>query len=283
MANMQIITGSTGTAHVQAENDRAFNNAIAGADGIMYSDGYTWKKDGNDIKIYSAQYGALGYKQPDNNTIVIYEGDLLIQGCQACIPYGQSITFDIEPGASGYDRVDAIVAHYHKDELGIESVNLELIKGTPYAHTDSVVTTPPEIPQNDIYKGATDAYMYVYLIRLIESKVKVIRQAQNIPSLLAVRQCVVELQDVLDGTNRLLQLLGNSADQTKTALDNSGQDWVPTPEAPTKLTLDNVFSAVQTLAQNTNSAINQIASILSTNLLESAGDLRGSQRTSYRL
>ena len=48
MANMQIITGSTGTAHVQAENDRAFNNAVAGADGIMYSDGYIWKKGEND-------------------------------------------------------------------------------------------------------------------------------------------------------------------------------------------------------------------------------------------
>lgn len=283
MANMQIITGATGTAHVQAENDRAFNNAVAGADGIMYSDGYTWKKGENDTKIYSAQYGALGYKQPDNNTIVIYEGDLLIQGCQACIPYGQSITFDIEPGASGYDRVDAIVAHYHKDELGIESVNLELIKGTPYTHTDSAVITPPEIPQNDIYKGATDAYMYVYLIRLIESKVGVIRYAPNIPSLLAIKQCIVELQNVSDGTNRLLQMFGTVADETKTALGNSGQDWVPTPEAPTNFTPEAVFSAVQLLAQNTNSAISQIASILSINLLESADDLRGTQQISYRL
>lgn len=187
---MKIITGATGTAHVQAEDDRAMNYAVSGRNGILLSDGFEW----TDKKVYNAKYGVLAAKQPSTNTIAIYEGDYILQGCQGRINYGESETFDIEPGTAGYNRVDYIVVHYHKDELGVESMNLELIKGTP-TPTGSTIALPT-VPTGDIYKGDTDVYGELYAIQLKGTDVSIVRRAPYLLSSEATSDLLTALYSI---------------------------------------------------------------------------------------
>lgn len=189
---MKIITGATGTAHVQAEDDRAMNYGLSGRDGILLSDGFEW----TDKKVYNAKFGLLAAKHPSTNTVVIYEGDYILQGCQGRINYGESETFDIEPGTAGYNRVDYIVVHYHRDELGVESMNLELIKGTPTPTGSTIVL--PTVPAGDIYKGDMDAYGELYAIQLKGTDVSIVRRAPYILSSEATSDLLTALYSIND-------------------------------------------------------------------------------------
>lgn len=190
---MQIITGATGTAHVQAEDDRAMHYGLSGRNGILLSNGFEWTKSSNK-KIYGAKYGVLAAKHPSTNTVAIYEGDYVLQGCQGRINYGESETFDIEPGTAGYNRVDYIVAHYHKDEPGVESMNLELIKGTP-TPTGSTIALPT-VPSGDIYKGDADAYGELYAIQLKGTDVSIVRRAPYLLSSEATSDLLSALYEI---------------------------------------------------------------------------------------
>lgn len=187
---MKIITGATGTAHVQAEDDRAMNYGLSGRDGILLSDGFEW----TNKKVYNAKFGLLATKHPSTNTVVIYEGDYILQGCQGRINYGESETFDIEPGTAGYNRIDYIVVHYHRDELGVESMNLELIKGTPTPIGSTIAL--PTVPTGDIYKGDTDAYGELYAIQLKGTDVSIVRRAPYILSSEATSDLLTALYSI---------------------------------------------------------------------------------------
>lgn len=192
---MKIITGATGTAHVQAEDDRAMNYGLSGRNGILLSDGFEWTASSNK-KTYNAKFGLLAAKHPSTNTVVIYEGDYILQGCQGRINYGESETFNIEPGTAGYNRVDYIVVHYHRDELGVESMNLELIKGTP-TPTGSTIALPT-VPAGDIYKGDMDAYGELYAIQLKGTDVSIVRRAPYILSSEATSDLLTALYSIND-------------------------------------------------------------------------------------
>lgn len=206
---MQIITGATGTAHVQAEDDRALNYGLSGRNGILLSDGFEWAENSNK-KIYRAKYGVLAAKHPSTNTVAIYEGDYVLQGCQGRINYGESETFDIEPGTAGYNRVDYIIVHYHRDELGVESMNLELIKGTP-TPTGSTIALPT-VPAGDIYKGDADAYGELYAIQLKGTDVSIVRRA---PYLLS-SEATSDLLSALYGINETIGGISGSISSAAT-------------------------------------------------------------------
>lgn len=221
---MQIITGATGTAHVQAEDDRAMNYGLSGRNGILLSDGFEW----TDKKVYNAKYGVLAAKQPNTNTVVIYEGDYILQGCQGRINYGESETFDIEPGTAGYNRVDYIVVHYHRDELGVESMNLELIKGTP-TPTGSTIALPT-VPTGNIYKGDTDAYGELYAIQLNGTDVSVVRRAPYLLSSEATSDLLTALYSInetISGVSSSISSAATSAAANITITDSLGTHLNP--------------------------------------------------------
>lgn len=208
---MKIITGATGTAHVQAEDDRAMHYGLSGRNGILLSDGFEWTNQ----RVYTAKFGLLAAKHPSTNTVVIYEGDYILQGCQGRIDYGESETFDIEPGTAGYNRVDYIVVHYHRDELGVESMNLELIKGTS-TPTGSTIALPT-VPAGDIYKGDTDAYGKLYAIQLKGTDVSIVRRA---PYLLS-SEAISDVLSALYSTNRTISgILGSISSEATSAAAN---------------------------------------------------------------
>ena len=168
MANLKIITGATGTAHVQAADDRALNYAAFGGDGILAPNGTYHDRNnvlcGNNV---------LSASLVDASTVRISDGDILIQGCHARLEYGQHIDLAIQPGVADRKRRDVVAAHYVKDDLGVESVELVMLTGTPYTGNIPVWPTEldPEATVPSLYKGATEAYTAIYVIDLTGTKV----------------------------------------------------------------------------------------------------------------
>ena len=108
---MKIITGKTGTNHVNSDDDRALHMGIFGTETYVLSIGECLKAT-----------------MIDANTCRIAAGELVMYGCHARIEPGNYDDLQIDSGSPGYNRKDLVVARYRKD-TGIENVTLEVIKG----------------------------------------------------------------------------------------------------------------------------------------------------------
>lgn len=114
MANMHIVTGYAGAAHITAADHGALNAAVFG------SGEYVLKK-GN-------QFAASVIT---SNTVRVLDGDIMMQGRYARLNEGKYVDLTIENGNQNELRNDLIVARYTKDtSTGVEEVNLVVIKGT---------------------------------------------------------------------------------------------------------------------------------------------------------
>lgn len=153
MADIKIITGATGEKNVNAEDDRANNYGTYGVTGFLASDGCTFGSDN-----YLQGVNGITAQLVDSSTVRISSGDIIMQGCHARIPYGQHIDLSIEPGTAGYNRVDCIVAEYTKDDLGVESMGINIVKGdntTDAITADKLYPIITGVTTGDMYKGDT--------------------------------------------------------------------------------------------------------------------------------
>lgn len=227
---MKIITGATGKAHVEAKDDRALNIAYAGANGILLADGYEKMQFPNysypRYYYVGATQGCLAAQLESSNSVRIWEGDVLIQGCQGRIPYGSSEAFTIDPGQTGYNRIDLIVAHYHKNSVGTESIELKLLKGTPTTGT----AEPPKLPvhsvqfNSDLYtESINDAYLRLYSISLVGTKVNTPqRMAQYI---IPIQAIAWQMDDISAKYNLTASLLADMTRQGYTDPVKWESDW----------------------------------------------------------
>ena len=130
MANLHLVTGFAGTEHVTSADQGALNAA-------MFGNGQFVLGQGNR---FSASI-------VDNNTIRVYDGDMLMQGRYIRMAAETYVDLTIENGTQGEFRNDLVVARYTVDtNTGVEEVNLVVIKGTP-ADADPV---DPEYTVGDI-------------------------------------------------------------------------------------------------------------------------------------
>lgn len=141
---MNIVTGKTGEPHVTSADARAFQAGVIGLDSYVLSTG-----------------SKFAYTIDSSNQITLSDGDLVINGCHARIPYGSSESLTIETGTVGYNRIDLIVAKY-KVESGVESVELKVIKGTPTTGTASA----PEYVTGNILENDSTVDMPLYAVTL---------------------------------------------------------------------------------------------------------------------
>nr|DAZ39404.1 MAG TPA: hypothetical protein [Caudoviricetes sp.] len=101
-----------------------------------------------------------------SNRATIGTGCASIQGLDWHITAAESVT--ISNGSQGMKRNDIICAHYHRNssgdtgDVGIESVELTVLKGTPNA----TAAADPAIPSGNILSGAVDAYQPLWRIPL---------------------------------------------------------------------------------------------------------------------
>ncbi len=142
---MEIITGYTGENHVTSMDDASLYRGIFGQGDYVLD-------VGNKFKATII----------DNSTVRIMDGDLVIQGHQARIRANDYEEVTIDNGTPGQKRNDLIVARYQKNTTtGIESITLEVVKGTP-----GETATDPEIIQEDLTIGGIQRDYPLYRVSL---------------------------------------------------------------------------------------------------------------------
>lgn len=147
MANLHLVTGYAGEAHITAEDQGAFNSAIIGKGQFVLNKG-----------------NLLSASIISNNQIRIADGDISMQGRHIRLNENSYVDLTIENGTQGYYRNDLIVARYTKNtSTGVEECNLVVIKG------ESVTSNPvdPEYTSGDIIEEhATVNDMPLYRVPL---------------------------------------------------------------------------------------------------------------------
>lgn len=141
---IKIVTGMTGEPHITSDDDRALNLGIFGKDSYVLPVGDVLKLEMVDV-----------------NTARISCGDIVMKGCHARIPAGDYEEVSIDNGTNGYNRIDLIVAQYERN-AGVESVTLQVIKGTPSTGT----AVQPDYTSGSIYWGTTKDCFPLYSVTL---------------------------------------------------------------------------------------------------------------------
>lgn len=114
MANLHLVTGRKGEAHITPADHGSLNAAMFGAGQYVLNRGSMFA-----TTIIS------------NNSIRVADGDIMMQGRHIRLDEGTYVDLTIENGAQGYYRNDLIAVRYTQDSLtGVEECNLVVIKGT---------------------------------------------------------------------------------------------------------------------------------------------------------
>lgn len=127
MANMHLVTGYAGQAHVTAADQASLYASLFGTDSFILNRG-----------------SKLAASIVTNNSISVADGDAIMQGRHIRLNEGETVNLTIENGETGMYRNDLIVLRYTKNvSTGIEEANLVVIKGTAVSSspTDPEYTT----------------------------------------------------------------------------------------------------------------------------------------------
>ena len=123
MANLHLVTGYAGQAHITAEDHGSMNASLFGGGSYVLNRG-----------------NKFSASAITSNQIRVLDGDLLLQGRHIRLAENSYVDLTIDSGAQGMHRNDLIVARYTKNNSsGVEECNLVVIKGT-------AVTSGPSDP-----------------------------------------------------------------------------------------------------------------------------------------
>ena len=147
MANMHLVTGYAGQAHVTAADQASLYASLFGADSFILNRG-----------------NKLAASIVTNNSISVADGDAIMQGRHIRLNEGETVNLTIDNGETGMYRNDLIVLRYTKNvSTGIEEANLVVIKGTA---VDSNPTDPEYTTGSIITDHALQADMPLYRVPL---------------------------------------------------------------------------------------------------------------------
>ena len=141
---MEIVTGYTGTDHVESWQDRDLNQGIFGSGTYVFNVG-----------------SKLAATITSNNEVTISDGALSMQGCIGVIQKGTSQSLAIASGSQGMNRKDLICVQYSKSGA-VESLDLVVIQGTP----TSGDATAPSYTSADIQSGVALAQHPLYEVNI---------------------------------------------------------------------------------------------------------------------
>lgn len=147
MAELHLVTGYKGTAHVTSADQGGLNAMIFGTDDYVLTKG----------KRFEAQIIS-------NNAVRIYDGALVMNGRYVSLDSGSFLDAIISNGTAGMRRNDVIAIRYEMNRsTGVESASLVVGEGTPTTGTptDASITYP-----DSILNGATVHDMPLYRVRL---------------------------------------------------------------------------------------------------------------------
>lgn len=146
MANLHLVTGHSGSAHVTSADHGSLYAAVFGAGHYVLNRGQKFA-----ITVIS------------NNTVRVADGDILMQGRHIRLNENSYVDLTIENGSSGSSRNDLIVCRYTQNQVsGEEECNLVVIKGT----ATTQAAADPEYTDGDILGGDEQADFPLYRIPL---------------------------------------------------------------------------------------------------------------------
>lgn len=138
---IELITGRAGRAHVDSSDVRAFNAYVNASGRYVLHGGGATMESANDLHILPAE--------------------ILVDGAHVRITgTGEEVT--LENGASSYDRIDIVALHYTStgsDDSRVESVALEVIKGTPVDTGGEAQDPAMPVPGTSILDGSSEVYV----------------------------------------------------------------------------------------------------------------------------
>lgn len=148
MADLHLVTGYAGEAHITAADHGSLNAAVFGEGDYVLN-------RGNKL---SASY--IG-----NNTIRVLDGDLLIQGRHARLDAGSYIDLTISTISSSYKRNVLICAKYTRNSsTGVEACTITTLTGTMTTGTPK----DPSVTTGNVLTGAATTH-YFPLYRVLVS------------------------------------------------------------------------------------------------------------------
>ena len=143
---LHLVTGYKGSAHVTSADQGAFNAALVGLGDYVCSTG----------KQFEAQIMS-------NNSIRIYDGDLMMKGRHVNLKVDTYEDVTIENGTQGTNRNDLIVCRYTKDATGgQEAAAFVVVKGAE----STGVASDPAVTSGDILSGAILHEMSLYRVKI---------------------------------------------------------------------------------------------------------------------
>lgn len=141
---MHLVTGHKGEEHIMSADQGSFNASFFGTGQYVMEAG-----------------SMLEATIIDNNTVRIYDGDLLMYGRHARIEPNTYRDLTIQTGTAGVNRYDLICVSYTKNTNdGTEDTPLQVIRGT---ESESI----PDLPaytNGNILEGATFNQMPLYKV-----------------------------------------------------------------------------------------------------------------------
>lgn len=124
---VELVTGHAGTGHIDGFDVGGLIGGIAG--------------DGDYV--LQEPYGAIDCTVRDNNHVIIGKGDLIMSGRHVRIEDPETLT--VQSGTQGQQRHDLVVMHYSRQSSGIETAELQVLRGipgssgTPWYNTGSIL------------------------------------------------------------------------------------------------------------------------------------------------
>ena len=143
---VHLITGYKGSEHIKAADTRSFNSA-------MFGNGQFVMEIGEELDASII----------NNNTVRVFDGDILMQGGHIRIETNTYEDLAIETGTAGKNRIDLIVMTYEKNSMdGTEKAYLEVLKGAETKGTPSA----PEYVSGTLAEGALKNQMPLYRVKI---------------------------------------------------------------------------------------------------------------------
>lgn len=266
--SLEIITGKTGEPHIDSEDIGAYNAYTIGKDSYLLN--------GLDMTITNV------------NTLHVGTGEVLFQGRHVRIK-GNGEDVAIANGTTGYKRNDILCLKYQKfpQNSDIESISLELVKGTPTTGTPA----DPAITTGSILNG--DTVVYLKLARIV---VNGLTPAAPV-KLLGTVKTLAETNTSLAATAQTVAQIGASVDSlnNRTVLSGvesfSGSGWKTIKTGNELAThfgceVSDVIKHVMPIAYNADTSLSTLpidAHISSDGSFKVDGNSGGSHRVRYFL
>ena len=197
---LHLITGYAGQEHVTSADQGAYNMGT-------YGEGEFVLDRGNKLAATVAS----------NNSIIIADGEAMMQGRFIKLPVGTTESVTIDNGTSGMKRRDLIVIRYSKDAgTGVESASFAVKKGTPSSGTPS----DPSVTTGNITDG-TDLVNEMKLYRVNIDGLNI----TSLDTLFSVKESMVDYMDAYQLPVASSGVLGGVKAFSKAESESQAQEY----------------------------------------------------------